>query len=322
MKEKAKSSSNELNNSLILYGYNKYFKLFEDLYKTNRLPNTILFNGPKGIGKSTFANHFINYLLSSDEQPAYDSKNYEIDSKNPSYNLCKNNIHPNFFLLNKNNFNNDIKIDQVRHLLKFLNKTTYKKDLKIVLIDNTENLNLSSSNALLKALEEASQNTFFFIIHDESNKLIETIKSRSVIFNFHLSFEEKKNIFMKLISNYDFKLDQINLDKFLYFDTPGNIFKYYIELDATNLNSGQNNLSLILYLVEKYKSQKSTDLLSFIKVFIENFYHDLCLKNSFNISNYYLNKNRILYLLEDMKKFNLDKKNSLFTVSNILKNEK
>ena len=49
--------------------------------------------------------------------------------------------------------NNEIKIDQIRHLITFLNKSTYSKDLKIVLIDSAENLNYNSSNALLKALE-------------------------------------------------------------------------------------------------------------------------------------------------------------------------
>ena len=58
----------------------------------------------------------------------------------------------------------NIKIDQVRNLLIFLHKSTYTKDLKIVFIDNAEFLNVNSSNALLKSLEEPSSNTFFFII--------------------------------------------------------------------------------------------------------------------------------------------------------------
>ena len=33
------------------------------------------------------------------------------------------------------------------------------------------------------------------------------------------------------------------------------------------------------------------------------------------------NKNKILHLINDMKKFNLDKKNLLITIDNILKNE-
>ena len=47
-----------------LYGYENYFNSFKQLYENQKLPNTILISGPKGIGKSTFTYHFINFLLS------------------------------------------------------------------------------------------------------------------------------------------------------------------------------------------------------------------------------------------------------------------
>ena len=46
-----------------LFLYSKYFKLFIKLYKNNLLPNKILFTGQLGLGKSTFAYHFINFIL-------------------------------------------------------------------------------------------------------------------------------------------------------------------------------------------------------------------------------------------------------------------
>ena len=68
----------------------------------------------------------------------------------------------NFYLLENEFFDTDIKIEQVRNLKNFLYKSTYLKNVKIVLIDDAEKLNINSSNALLKALEEPSKNTFFF----------------------------------------------------------------------------------------------------------------------------------------------------------------
>ena len=53
----------------------------------------------------------------------------------------------------------------------------------------------------------------------------------------------------------------------------------------------------------------------------ENFYNELSLKFSNNINNYFVNKNKISHLINDMKKFNLDKKNLLTVISGILKNE-
>ena len=111
-------------------------------------------------------------------------------------------IHPNFFLLQNNSFDENIKIDQVRHLLKFLNKSTFSRNLKIVMIDNAEYLNINSSNALLKPLEEPGNNTFFFIIHNSSSKILDTVKSRCTEFKFNLTKFKKKDIFTNIIKQY------------------------------------------------------------------------------------------------------------------------
>ena len=86
-------------NQLQLFGFEDYFHSFIKLYKKNKLPNTILFNGSKGIGKSTFAYHFINFMLSGDEEYKYSVENFLINYENRSYKSLCNNTHPNFFLL-------------------------------------------------------------------------------------------------------------------------------------------------------------------------------------------------------------------------------
>ena len=88
---------NESNKQLSLYGYNKYFKFFTEIYKKNKLPNCILINGSKGLGKATFVYHFINSILSENESNSYSRKYLKIDKNNPSYQLMLNNTHPNFF---------------------------------------------------------------------------------------------------------------------------------------------------------------------------------------------------------------------------------
>ena len=58
----------------ILYGYEEYFDAFVNLSKQKKLPNAILLSGLKGIGKSTFIYHFINYLMSLNEDNKYSIK--------------------------------------------------------------------------------------------------------------------------------------------------------------------------------------------------------------------------------------------------------
>ena len=132
-------------------------------------------------------------------------------------------------------------------MLSFISKTTYSQDLKIVLIDNIENLNINATNALLKALEEPSNNTFFFIIHNNSYKLVDTIKSRCTEFKIFFTREEKKSIFKKIKTQYpDFNNTDF-FEKFLDFDTPGNIIKYASFFNKANFTEEYSTLSCIFY---------------------------------------------------------------------------
>ena len=311
----------EPGNQVNLYGYEDYFKYFKNLYKKNKLPNTMLLSGQKGLGKSTFAYHFINYLLSQGEEDKYSLENFTICSNNYSFRSMQNGTHPNFFLLSNITPQEAIKVDQTRYLIKYLSKTTYSKDIKIVLLDNAELLNLNASNALLKALEEPSNNTFFFIINNNPSKIIDTIKSRCIDFKFHFKISEKKNIFRKITQNYQLNFEETDLDKFLYFDTPGNFLRYLLILKDSNLNISKDYLACISYLINLYITKKDSNLLNFISLFIEKFYNEISLNNGINVNYYFTNKNKILYLIRDMNKFHLDKKNLLFSVDRILKNE-
>ena len=185
-------------NQLSLYGYKKYFNLFKNLFEKKKLPNCILLSGQKGIGKSTFAYHFINSILSKSEKFEYSIEKYKINQNNYSYNQIINGTHSSFFRISPDKLNGQIKIDQSRNLIKFLSKTTYRDNFKIILIEDIENFNVNASNAILKSLEEPNTNTFFFIIHNNSCQILETIKSRCIEYKTLLNTSEIKDI----VNNY------------------------------------------------------------------------------------------------------------------------
>jgi DNA polymerase-3 subunit delta' len=306
---------------LNLYGYESYFKFFNKLYEQDKLPNSILISGQKGLGKSTFTYHFINFLLSKGEKNEYNRRDYLIDPNNSTYKSIQSGTHANLFILDAIDGEN-IKIDQIRKLLLFLNKSTYYKSVKIVLLDNAEYLNINSSNALLKAIEEPSKDTYFFIINNDSQKIMNTIKSRCIDFVINFNFLEKKNIFNKISQTYSLNFTESDLDSFLYFDTQGNLLKYLSILKNSNFKISEDYLSCISYFMDLYNEKTDPKLLGFITLFIQNFYNQLSLKNSLFINNYYRNLNKILYLIDNMKKFHLDKKNLIFSIDKIIKNER
>jgi len=304
---------------LILYGYDIYFKKFIDFFETNKLPNSIILSGSKGLGKSTFVYHFSNYLLSKDEDQQYSIKDFSIRENNPSHKLIRNSIHPNFFLIENYSLTKEIKIDQIRELLKFLNKSTYSKNLKIILIDNIEYLNLNSANALLKAIEEPRKNTFFFIIHNSGSKILSTIKSRCTEFKIFFSSEEKKYIFDKIANQYELKFENFDYKNYLYFESPGNLIKYISDL--SNDNKKKDDLSIINYFIEKYLVDKNPETLYLIIQSIQIFYKNICSSFNIHINKCFFNYHKILNQINLMNNYNLDKKNTFIKIQDILLNE-
>jgi len=308
-------------NQVHLFGYEYYFNSFINLFQKNKLPNTILLTGLEGSGKATFAYHFVNYLLSYNEKNEYSVENFTINLDNKSYkNLC-NNTHPNFSLLENDTFGEDIKIDNVRNTLKFLNKSTYSSNVKIVLIDSADRLNVHSSNALLKALEEANNKTFFFIINNNSYKILNTIKSRSIEFKFFFNSSEKKKILSNIIRQYIDDFDLTKIDECFYFVSPGNILKYLLILNIRNVDLLKDKFSCILYLIERYRQKNDPQLLTFVSLLIELFYNELSVKNNNKLNLYFLNKFKLMKQIYDTKKFNLDKKNLFISIQGTLENE-
>ena len=60
------------NNQKQLFNFESIFLNIIDLYDKKKLPNKILFYGPKGTGKATLAHHLINYVFSKNTKEQAD----------------------------------------------------------------------------------------------------------------------------------------------------------------------------------------------------------------------------------------------------------
>ncbi len=208
-----------------LYGFNDIFLILKNLFEKKKLSNKILFSGQKGIGKCTFAYHLSNYILSLNEVNPYDFNKKEINYNNKSFKLVANNSHPNFFLINLKDEKKSIDISQVRTMINFTNKTSFDDGYKIILIDNVENLNINSTNALLKIIEEPNNNVIFILIHDIQKKIFNTLRSRCIQFKLGLSTNIKGEIINSLTNDHFYT--QLNSDFKNHYNTPGEYIHYY-----------------------------------------------------------------------------------------------
>ena len=154
--------------------------------------NSYIIAGSKGLGKVRFVLSLSKYILCELENnksinaSVLKATNYSFNNikKNKSFYLFDNKSHPDFFYL-KNDEENEgkkIPIENIRKLKTFFHKTFSVSKTKIAVIDKIEDLSLNSLNSLLKTIEELPEKSYIFIISDKPMNIIETIKSRCILF--------------------------------------------------------------------------------------------------------------------------------------------
>ena len=84
-----------------LIGHQTLFSNLIYLDQIQNFPNKILINGPKGIGKKTLINHFLNYFYSKNYDKIYDLRKNEFKLNNNVSKLISTNTHPNIFKIKK-----------------------------------------------------------------------------------------------------------------------------------------------------------------------------------------------------------------------------
>ena len=287
-----------------LYGLDKYFNEIKKLYDLKKMPNKIMLSGKKGSGKSTMAYHIINYILSQFEENKYDIEKFFINSLNRSYKLLKNKSHPNFYLIDLIDEKKNIEISQIRQMINYTNKSSFNEIPRFILIDNIENLNKNSSNALLKIIEEPNQNIFFILIHNNNKRILPTLKSRCLTFKINLSFKQTVDICNFLLNEN--LLNLINNDLINYYSTPGDFINLINFGKEKKIDLKEFTLvSFLYYLIDNnyYKKDK------FIKDLIIS-YIELYFLKRYQLSN---TKNKILDIYYNFTKkinntntFNLD----------------
>ena len=289
-----------------LFEHKEIFNQLSRLYKNNILPNKILLSGEKGIGKSTLAYHLINFVLSEDEELQYDHEINKINSENKSFKLIQNKSNPNFHLIDVVEDKKNIDINQIRELIKNLNKSSFNKKKRFVLIDNIELLNINSINALLKILEEPNENINFILINN-NKRVLPTLKSRCLNFKVFLTKDQSIKIINQLLQEDVSNI--INNELFDNYVTPGKLLKLLKLSEEYGLDLVNIDLDFALKTIIRdkiYKKDKS--IIEIIYSFIELYF-----RNNISTKNITLLKSYHYFLekINNTKIYNLDEE-SLF----------
>ncbi len=167
-----------------LFGHAGPAAMLASTYRAGKLPHSLLFSGPSGIGKATLAFHLAYHLL---DHPDPADAPAELARPDPGSSLFRQiaiGAHPSILHLTRpandkgTGFKTVVTVDEIRKVGNFLSLTSHDGGYRIVVIDPADDMNVSAANALLKSLEEPPRRTLFVLISHSPGGLLPTIRSR------------------------------------------------------------------------------------------------------------------------------------------------
>lgn len=148
-----------------------HWAFFIKRLEQDRLAHALMVEGPAGSGKNDLALHMVAKLLCTEDEAM-------ACGHCRSCKILVGGAHPDCFKLSPEEDSDVIKVDQVRALTASLNLTSSIGQRKVALVTPAESMNIASSNALLKSLEEPNGDAVLILVCSEPARLPITIRSR------------------------------------------------------------------------------------------------------------------------------------------------
>jgi DNA polymerase III gamma/tau subunit len=140
--------------------------------KKNKWPQAIMFVGITGIGKGLLVEELARQTLCEELKGCGFCRScHQVDTGS----------HPDLFLVTKPEGKSLIPIDLLREMEEWERLTPVVNRGKVVIIDGAESLTEESQNALLKILEEPSQDVKFLITANGQDNLLPTVSARCFV---------------------------------------------------------------------------------------------------------------------------------------------
>ncbi|TDF41674.1 DNA polymerase III subunit delta' [Alteromonadaceae bacterium M269] len=137
-------------------------------YLNKQLHHGLLVCAQSGAGKTQFATKLAAKVLCQ-------SDSTEICGQCQACALFDAGTHPDFIQILPEK---TIGIDAIRQAIQTLNATSYLSGAKVLVIHQAHLMTVAAANALLKTLEEPTENTYLFLLTESPQQLLPTVLSR------------------------------------------------------------------------------------------------------------------------------------------------
>jgi DNA polymerase-3 subunit delta' len=174
-----------------------------ELIAADRLPQSLIFTGPNGVGKSTMAYRLARYLFKYkntteeegglfggfDPAPAAPTDSLFVAETDLIAQQVASGGYPDLKIIEREvDDKGKLKVhdlEEVRSVSTFFRKTaSVDGGWRIAIIDEADVMNWTAQNALLKILEEPPARSLLILISHRLGAMLPTILSRAIVFNF------------------------------------------------------------------------------------------------------------------------------------------
>jgi len=163
--------------------------MLRSMLDRDRVPHSLLFHGPAGVGKATVAVAFAAGLLCHGTGPPCghcDSCHLVSTGNHPDLLMVKRlpKRPPRRTKTGEPELATVIAVDQIRAMSHLAGQSARLGGRRVILIDEAERMNANAQNALLKTLEEPAPRVIMILVASRPQLLLPTVRSRCLSIRF------------------------------------------------------------------------------------------------------------------------------------------